>query len=113
MSRLQEVVRRFQDALARALPDLSRKEPRWLMHYLIGAMFRTDMEQISGGPCNFSDIMKVLKLFLAFGVTRLRAPESGGHEVTGGGVEKTCSAPSRVAIAAGPRQESREIEHET
>ncbi len=86
-SHLKEVIRRFQESLARALPDLSRKELPWRMHFLIGAIIHTglcpsDLERLLEGPGKASDPKGFLKQILALAAAGLRtqlAPRPGGH----------------------------------
>jgi len=71
------VIRRFDVAITRALPEVSRKELYWRTHFLFGAMVHTwvcpaDLERISGGLCKVSDSKEVLEQLIAFGVTGLR-----------------------------------------
>ena len=93
VSRFEEVIRRFDVALTRALPDVPRKEILWRTHFLFGALIHTwlcpsDIEQISVGLCSLSETKEVLEQFLAFGTAGFRAPaparqEGASIEITG------------------------------
>lgn len=79
LDHFREVVRRFDAAITRALPEVPRKELYWRMHFLIGGMVHTwmwlaDLEELSGGLCSSSDIPFMLDRLIAFGVAGLRAP---------------------------------------
>jgi AcrR family transcriptional regulator len=79
MSHFQEVVRRFDAAITRALPGIPRKDLYWRMHFLIGGMLHTwmdceDLEEFSGGLCRLDDLSGVLDRLIQFGVAGLRAP---------------------------------------
>lgn len=79
LSQFEEVIRRYEAALARALPDMPRKELFWRMHFLIGAMVHTwtchhDLDHISGGLCSNSDLKEIVDSLVAFGAAGLRAP---------------------------------------
>ncbi len=85
VSRFEEVIRRFDVALTRALPGVSRKEILWRTHFLFGALIHTwlcpgDIEQISGGLCNVAETKEVLEQFLAFGAAGFRAASPAKQE---------------------------------
>ncbi len=85
-SHLKEVIRRFQESLARALPDLSRKELPWRMHFLLGAMIHaglspSDLERLFDVLRNGSDAKGVLKQILVMAAAGLRAQLVSSQEV--------------------------------
>ncbi len=84
-SHFKEMIRRFQDTLARALPDLSRKELLWRMHFLLGATIHaglcpTDLERLSEGPGKASDPKGVVKQILVIAAAGLRAQLAPRHD---------------------------------
>jgi AcrR family transcriptional regulator len=68
---------RFFPVLARALPDLSREEIAWRIHFAIGAMAHTMaasklLQLMSGGRCDVTDVERTLarlKTFVLAGLT--------------------------------------------
>ncbi len=85
-SHLKEAIQHFQDTLANALPDLSRKELLWRMHFLLGAMIHaglspSDMERLSEVLRKASDAKGVLKQILVIAAAGLRAQLVSSQEV--------------------------------
>jgi AcrR family transcriptional regulator len=81
----ESLAQRFVPAFMRALPDLSRDELIWRLHFSIGALAHTMaaskmLEIMSGGRCNISDVegtLARLKAFVIGGLTAgLTAPVS-------------------------------------
>jgi len=72
------VLKRFMAALQLALPDLPQSELMWRMHFGIGAMAHTlrscsEMELISGGLCDASDIDGLTRRLVSFVAAGFRA----------------------------------------
>jgi AcrR family transcriptional regulator len=70
---------RFRPALERTLPDLSRTELSWRLHFAIGAMAHTMaasklLELMSGGRCDISDVEGTLLHLKAFILAGISAP---------------------------------------
>lgn len=71
LQEFQEVVDRFTRALARALPDLSRRELVWRFHFMVGATawtagFGSLARRYSRGLCDPADVEEVIPLLTAF-----------------------------------------------
>ena len=65
------VLKRFMGALHAAVPDLPQTELIWRMHFGIGAMAHTlrschEVELISGGLCDASDVEALTKRLVSF-----------------------------------------------
>ena len=65
------VLKRFMEALQRALPEVPAAELVWKMHFGIGAMAHTlrscnEMELISGGLCDASDVEALTRRLVGF-----------------------------------------------
>ena len=76
---LQEVSRRFNEALSHALPDLPPAERLWRLNFTIGMMthvlsWSPVFEQISGGLCSVEDREAVLERIVDFAAAGFRAP---------------------------------------
>ncbi len=84
LAQFEEVIRRFDVAITRAVPEVSREELFWRMGFLIGAMDHTwacpYLEGATGGICKIEDPYEVLDRLIAFGAAGLRAPVPGGRE---------------------------------
>jgi AcrR family transcriptional regulator len=80
MSHFQEVIRRFDAAVTRALPEIPRKELFYRMHFLVGGMIHTwicgdDLLEITGGACDpLKNAGETMERLIAFGAAGLRAP---------------------------------------
>jgi len=81
-----EVLRRFSDALVRALPELPREEVLWRMLFSVGVMTHTmvmarHIEQLSRGQLDPSDAEKLIRRmvpFLTAGFASPPAPAAPG-----------------------------------
>lgn len=85
LAELKEVIRRFGEAFARALPALPRAELMWRMHFMVGAMTHTIagaelIEEVSGGLCDTSDLEGTVDRLVAFLKPGLEAPTNGSEE---------------------------------
>ena len=74
-----EILRRFGDALGRALPQLPPNELLWRFHFMVGAMVHTisdpgKLHRLSGGRCDPDDIDGVSARLVTFLASGLRAP---------------------------------------
>ncbi len=77
----EPLAQRFIPAFLRALPDLSRDELIWRLHFAIGALAHTMaaskmLEMMSGGRCNISDVEGTLARLKAFVIAGITAPLS-------------------------------------
>jgi AcrR family transcriptional regulator len=73
------MMRRFFDALRRAVPDVPTEELFWRMHFSIGAMSQAlrgadELAAMSGGLCDPSDREAAAQRLVAFIAAGLRAP---------------------------------------
>jgi len=73
---------RFQAALHRACPGLTKAEVRWRLHFAVGAFIHTAgnprlLEITSEGLCKASDPEAVLKRIVGFCAAGFRAPSLG------------------------------------
>ncbi len=78
---LGEVIRRFQAAFARALPDLPREELLWRMQFMVGAMVHSVaggqlIEAVSGGLCDPSDLDGLVDRLTRFLTPGMLAPSA-------------------------------------
>lgn len=79
---LQNVIKRFNDAFKRALPDLSMETIFWRVHFAIGGFFFTltqheQLEVFSDGRCSASDLDKLLDEHIQFAAAGMTAsPDS-------------------------------------
>ena len=76
----------FLDSLARALPNLPRKELSWRFHFMVGSMAHTAatgplIEWISDGDCDVTEVEANIRRLVAFIGGGLRAPLPFGEEV--------------------------------
>ncbi len=77
----RNVARRFKRAIARALPDLTKEELAWRMHFMIGAMAHT-MSNVEGrrllgdGELDEKSVDAQVELLIRFAAAGLRAPAS-------------------------------------
>jgi AcrR family transcriptional regulator len=83
MEQMSEVARRFFEAFARALPELTREELYWRMFFMVGVMAHTmrasqALKEISGGLCEPGDTRAVMCRVVSFVAAGMRAPESCG-----------------------------------
>jgi len=74
-----DVVRRFTEAIGRALPELAPQEVLWRFLFMVGAIVHTlamseDMPRISGGLCDDRDTEMILHRLVPFIAAGLRAP---------------------------------------
>lgn len=74
-----EVIARFTEALAAALPNLPKSEVYWRFHFMAGAMAHTVasgqlLERYSQESCDLSDIAHVTDHLVQFVVGGLQAP---------------------------------------
>lgn len=82
------LIRRFEAAFARALPDLTSKELRCRMHFAIGVMVHT---MLGPGPTcdgtgdtqDLSDTPETLDAMVRFVAAGMRAPEAAGATAVG------------------------------
>ncbi len=79
IERMRPIQQRFGAALARALPELSREELAWRMHFAAGAMISTmsdhcRLDQISGGLCNSQDVEGAIRRLVPFLAAGMRSP---------------------------------------
>lgn len=77
---LSEKTRRFQAALQRACPGLSKAEVGWRLHFSLGAFIQTAgnpqlLEVTSEGMCHAGDAEAVLRKVVAFCAAGFRANE--------------------------------------
>ena len=80
------ILERFTAALHQAAPELPKVELFWRMHFTAGVMAHTlragqDMELISGGLCDASDVETVTRRVVAFVAAGFRAPVPGANHV--------------------------------
>lgn len=73
------LLKRFDDALRRALPDLPPEELFWRIHFAMGAMAFTlrgneELRIMSGGLCSTDDPEGALERLVAFVSAGMRAP---------------------------------------
>ncbi|MBL9077903.1 MAG: TetR family transcriptional regulator [Planctomycetes bacterium] len=73
------VARRFEAALADALPGLDRAATWWRLHFVIGAMAHTlqnseALSHLTGGACDAGDVDALIEHLVAFATGGLRAP---------------------------------------
>jgi AcrR family transcriptional regulator len=86
-SHMGEMLNRFIQAFQKAAPELPREEVFWRMQFLGGAMALTllrgkDLEAISNGLCDTSDVEATLRRLIDFAAAGFRAPvriASGGR----------------------------------
>jgi len=65
------VLARFEAALARALPELSREELTWRLHFCVGTIAHSlltsgGMQELSNGVCDGSDYQGLQRRLLHF-----------------------------------------------
>jgi AcrR family transcriptional regulator len=77
---METLSRRFSDAVAVALPDLSPVERIWRLHFTAGAMAHTVtrapvMRDMFGGALNFQDRKLLIARLVRFAAAGFRAPE--------------------------------------
>lgn len=77
-SQFEPMIRRFDAALMRAMPNLTHQDVFWRMHLLIGAMHHSllmlDREPPPGVPPLNLDAETYVKRFVAFAAASFRAP---------------------------------------
>ena len=85
---LGETLSRFMQAFQSAAPELSREEIFWRLQFMGGAMAITllrgkDLETLSDGLCDTSDVEGTLRRLVDFAAAGFRAPvhTSGGKNV--------------------------------
>jgi AcrR family transcriptional regulator len=76
---MSEMLGRFMQALQKAVPDLPKQELLWRMQFMGGAMAITllrgkDLELISEGLCDTSDVEGTLRRLVDFAAAGFRAP---------------------------------------
>ena len=83
-----EMINRFIQAFQNAVPDLPRDEVFWRLQFIGGAMAITllrgkDLEAVSDGACDTSDVEATLQRLIDFAAAGFRAPvrPSGGNNV--------------------------------
>ncbi|HLH39077.1 MAG TPA: TetR family transcriptional regulator [Bryobacteraceae bacterium] len=86
---LAGVVNRFVEALQQALPNLTRTEILWRLHFTAGSMAHlmargSVLPEISEGLCNPSDRPAVLARLVTFAAAGFRADAWGGDAGLGG-----------------------------
>ncbi len=79
LDQFREVIERFSEALARALPHLPKEEIYWRFHFMVGSMIHTAalgflVRDISGGLCNPADVDGVIDRLVRFVTGGLREP---------------------------------------
>ena len=79
LEQFREVIERFSEALARALPHLPKEEIYWRSHFMDGSMIHTAalgflVRDISGGLCNPADVDGVIDRLVRFITGGLREP---------------------------------------
>jgi len=77
---LAPVSQRFQEAFHKALPDLTRAEVAWRLHFVAGIMahharWYQALPVTSGGLCDTSDSAAVIQRMVAFAAAGFRAPQ--------------------------------------
>ena len=77
--RFVEVFRRYSAALSRAESELSTTEIDWRFMFMVGAMAHTmswsdQMQRISGGLCDPTDVQATIRRLVAFLAAGFRAP---------------------------------------
>ena len=77
---MEALSRRFAEAVAIALPDLSPAERLWRLHFTAGAMAHTVtrapmMRDMFGGLLNLKDRRKLIARLVKFAAAGFRAPE--------------------------------------
>jgi AcrR family transcriptional regulator len=83
-----EMINRFIQAFQNAVPELPRDEVFWRIQFIGGAMALTllrgtDLEALSGGLCDSSDVEATLRRLIDFAAAGFRAPVriTGGKNV--------------------------------
>jgi AcrR family transcriptional regulator len=79
---LQPLARRFQDQLAKILPDLPAPERLWRLSFTAGVMthvltWSSVLPEMSGGMCNIADRQALLDRILAFAAAGFRQESKG------------------------------------
>ena len=87
---MSEVLRRFPQALQRAMPELPRQELFWRLQFAGGAMAFTllrgkDLEALTEGLCDTSDTEPTIRRLVAFAAAGFRAPAPSVSEGASGG----------------------------
>jgi AcrR family transcriptional regulator len=77
---IETLSRRFVDAIAVALPELSQSELMWRLHFTAGAMAHTVtrapvMRDLFGGVLNINDRQLLIARVVRFAAAGFRAPE--------------------------------------
>jgi AcrR family transcriptional regulator len=77
-TRFGEFVARFTTGLSRILPELSREEIHWSLHFMIGTMAHTmataqKLEQMSDGVVHASDTDAIIQRLVTFNAAGMRA----------------------------------------
>jgi len=83
VSQFRVVARRFKAALGRSVPDLSKQELSWRMHFMIGAMAHTmsnaeGLRLLDEGRPSRKDVDEEVALLVRFAAAGLRAPATAG-----------------------------------
>jgi AcrR family transcriptional regulator len=76
---MEEMINRFIQAFQNAVPDLPRDEVFWRLQFIGGAMAITllrgkDLEAVSDGACDTSDVEATLRRLIDFAAAGFRAP---------------------------------------
>ena len=74
-----EIVTRFGQAFARALPELEKEELAWRMHFTVGTMIHTLMEhdrlkRFTGGLCTMDEPEALIERMVTYCAAGMRAP---------------------------------------
>ena len=74
----EQTVRRFSEALGRALPELPPAEVLWRVHFAIGSMAHTmvgahKLQALSNGLCDPADVEAIVERLVAFLSAGMRA----------------------------------------
>jgi AcrR family transcriptional regulator len=77
---MESLSRRFAEAMAAALPELSHAETMWRLHFTAGAMAHTVtraplMRDLFGGVLDFKDRKLLIARLVRFAAAGFRAPE--------------------------------------
>jgi AcrR family transcriptional regulator len=77
------ILQRFMGALRQAVPELPEAELFWRIHFMCGVMAHTlragqEIELVSGGLCDTSDVEAVTRRLVAFIAAGFRAPVPAG-----------------------------------
>lgn len=80
MRNFQSMIDRFYSAFSRALPDMSRKELAWKVHFMLGAMAFTMIAQPAISPDAKSEPMEIVsRRLVTFLSAGFRAPALQGE----------------------------------